>query len=217
MNLIIHRNFFLLTLLVSLAISKKLYCDNFTSGAWWHASVYECRDATTQITSKNDTVVTGRAGMRHFYGKDDASVGSLWMTETKVFYFPTKIESVFPNLIAISITNCQLKEIHQSDLKPFSKLEKIFVQSNNLAVLEQELFKYNPKIMRMNFADNNIVHVESSVFINLQNLQFLNFNNNPCYSDYINDNHLSVLNLVLSIQLECFDKEIYKELRKLNF
>lgn len=199
---------------VTITTSKDINCDKYRVGSWWHSSVYECQDRSTQILSKNDTTITGRSGKAHFYSKTNEDIGSLWMTDTKVFYFPTNLENVFPNLFAISITDCKLMEIHQSDLKPYPMLEKMMLSSNHLAYLEHDLFKFNPKITRLSFADNEIVHVESSVFIELKNLKFLNFKNNLCFSGEADNNRFEVLNLVLSIQLECFDKELYKKLKK---
>lgn len=195
--------------------SKDLNCSKYRIGSWWHDTVYGCSDKSTKILFKNDTKITGRSGVNHVGFKTDADVGSLGISDTEVHYFPTNIESVFPNLIAIIITDCNLLEVHQSDLKPFSKLEKLLLNRNQITFLEQDLFKFNPNIIRLGFADNKIVHVESSVFVGLKSLKFLDFRNNPCHSDTA-DTRFNVLNLELSIQLNCHDKETYKKLREKN-
>lgn len=123
------------------------------------------------------------------------------------------MEHVFPNLLGISIYSCELKEIHQGNLKPFAQLESLHLSNNKISVLEHDLFKFNPKLVRIRVNGNQISHVESSVFIDLKNLKSLNFINNLCFSDEADKNRLDVLNLELSIQLSCFDKEMYKKER----
>lgn len=123
------------------------------------------------------------------------------------------MEHVFPNLLGISIHSCELKEIHRENLKPFAQLESLHLSNNEISVLEHDLFKFNPKLVRIRVNGNQISHVESSVFIDLKNLKSLNFINNLCFSDEADKNRLDVLNLELSIQLSCFDKEMYKKER----
>ena len=110
------------------------------------------------------------------------------------------------------MNGCGLLEIHQSDIQALIKLEELHLARNRISVLEQNLFTFNPKITEIDLSDNKIIHVESSVFMSLKILKKLNFKDNPCYSsEKAYDNRFEVLNLALSIQLNCFDKEIYKK------
>lgn len=95
-------------------------------------------------------------------------------------YFPRGLEKIFTNLQHISIQNCQLKEIHQSDLKPYTHLNSISLDDNLIEVIEDGLFDFNKELTEIYMSYNKIVHIGADAFSNLPRLQTLYLHGIPC-------------------------------------
>jgi len=90
-----------------------------------------------------------------------------------VNYFPRGLEKIFTNLHQIAIENCQLKEIHQSDLKPYTGLTFISLTDNLIKVIEDGLFDFNKELTEIFLSHNKIIHVGADAFSKLPRLQML--------------------------------------------
>jgi len=58
-------------------------------------------------------------------------------------FFPKGLDKYFKNIKLIIIKSCQLKEIHQSDLKVFGDLVAFGLYDNEIEVIEAGLFDFN--------------------------------------------------------------------------
>ena len=74
----------------------------------------------------------------------------------------------------------RVKEIHQSDLKPFPKLVICGFMDNDIEIIENDLFDYNPNIELVSFWNNKILIIGSNVFDNLPKLNWLYLDSNRC-------------------------------------
>lgn len=81
------------------------------------------------------------------------------------------MEIFFKNLELIFIEFSGLKEIHQADLKPFTKLIYLTLGYNSIEVLESGVFDQNPNLEILSFVANDLVHIEPQVFDNLPKLR----------------------------------------------
>jgi len=75
-----------------------------------------------------------------------------------ILYFPTGLEKFYNNLNGIYISYGHLKEIHQNDLKFYTKLEFIDLYHNDVEIIEDDLFKFNPNLVAISLHTNRIFH-----------------------------------------------------------
>lgn len=112
----------------------------------------------------------------------------------------------FNNLKAIHLDPSQLQEIHQSDLKYFPDLIYFDLVYNSIEVIEEGLFKFNPKLQFVRFYESKIVHIDPNVFDSLDKLNYFYFHTVPC----INDNIASrdkVVDAIKNVKVKCTSNE----------
>jgi len=79
---------------------------------------------------------------------------------------------------------CQLKAIHQSDLKVFPNLIYFALDSNEIEVIEEGLFDFNPNLEFVAFWESKIIHIDTNVFDHLTKLRYFSFTDIPC-TDFV--------------------------------
>lgn len=121
----------------------------------------------------------------------------------KINYFPRGFETFFGNIKAIFIRNSNLKEIHQGDLKSFSKLVEIYLHENSLEVLEEGLFDFNLNLEFVSFENNEIAHIGPNVFDHLNKLRYLYFDSNSCINKFAYNSISEVKNVIQIVKSQC--------------
>lgn len=89
----------------------------------------------------------------------------------------------------MKINNVELKEFHQKDLRPFSEIEYLDCEGNQLLYLEDGLFAFNLKLKRISFINNRISYINPQVFDHLSELDYLWLSGNVC--EIINQTEIS--------------------------
>jgi len=135
----------------------------------------------------------------------------LEISDKNVQYFPRGFENFFSNLKGLLVLSSTLKEIHQADLKPFSKLEYFQISSGNFEIVEQGLFDFNPNLEIILFQNCKIFHIHPTVFDNLPNLTSLLLSGNPCISKNSFGSREAVIEMINDVQSTCVS-EIYENL-----
>jgi len=101
-------------------------------------------------------------------------------------FFPKGLDKFFKNIKRIYIHSCQLKEIHQSDLKGFPNLVYFELKYNEIEVIEAGLFDFNPNLESIRFyLESKIIHIDPNVFDHLNKLSNLWFSSAPCFGEHI--------------------------------
>lgn len=93
---------------------------------------------------------------------------------------PKNIEKFLPGLLGISVSSAKLKSIGKSDLKPFVLLRYLHVPNNELEILYDDLFEFNPEIRGIKADNNRLKFIGANIFANLRKFGFAYFNNNIC-------------------------------------
>jgi len=114
---------------------------------------------------------------------------------------PTNIESFFPNLMFIAFYGGNLTFISAENLKPFRNLQQFFVNSNQISIIEGDLFKYSPNIQIMQFWGNRITNVGHGLLIGLRMLRQADFGRNSCID--ISASQETIANLTRALLLQC--------------
>ncbi|KAL7012802.1 hypothetical protein ACKWTF_015059 [Chironomus riparius] len=117
---------------------------------------------TTQKYFTNDDVLG-------FYAEDQV-----------LHYFPKNLDKFFKNIELIRIMACGLKEVHQADFKPFRNLTLLQIRDNKIKIIEEGLFEFNQKLEVLVVYESHIIHIDPTVFDNLNNLKTFLFDNVPC-------------------------------------
>ncbi|KAG5667512.1 hypothetical protein PVAND_015491 [Polypedilum vanderplanki] len=112
------------------------------------------------------------------------------MTENDVQAFTAKYKNInfipygliesFPNLTAINIASCHLKEIHQKDIQNITNLKVLKLKDNDIEMIEKDLFKFNPNWLYIKLKSNKIKEIHPAVFKNLKKLHELDIKGNIC-------------------------------------
>jgi Leucine rich repeat len=139
---------------------------------------YQCMAQNVTIKQQN-TEVTGVTG-KHKAGKTNDDVKYFRAYQSTIRYFPLGIDKQFKNIEKIFIVKVNMAEVHQSDLKPFTKLTALSLGYNNIQVLEADLFKFNPKLAEIYLEGNKLKLVEGTAFNGLTSLNVLDLSGNLC-------------------------------------
>lgn len=118
-------------------------------------------------------------------------------------FIPNGITNYFRNLTILVVAQTGLKSITKEDLKPFRYLRGLYLDKNELEVLEEDLFENNPKIQEVNFSENFIKHIAFNILEPLKNLKRADFFKNPCIDIGASDcEQVEILKCVLKEKFE---------------
>ncbi|KAL7015703.1 hypothetical protein ACKWTF_016612 [Chironomus riparius] len=183
---------------------------------------YTCAvQVNLMITVKNTKIQSVRGS--HNAGKSNNDVTGLSIRDKKMQYMPSNLADKFKNLIAMRIRQGKLKEISQSDFKTFPKLRYLNLDANDLEVLDDDLFDFNPLLEVIWFEGNKIKAIGQSTFGNLKNLRDLDMNGNTCYSKRMSSRYDMSSNMAIMKQ-KCYNPDVeltklkikYREINKNN-
>jgi len=185
--------------------SVNIECEYYTS--YWndHGPVYTCEiQNTLNITSRESAVIHSETGYHVGYESND-DVTCFWSVNALrvIEYFPRNLENIFTNLKIIKIAYGRLKEIKQSDLKPFSNLVFLGLEYNDIKFLEDGLFAYNPELTYINLYGNKITHIGIQVFENLNKLSGLYLGSNTCINTYSTNHQRAVREVIKQAKVRC--------------
>ncbi|KAL7013046.1 hypothetical protein ACKWTF_015173 [Chironomus riparius] len=129
----------------------------------------------------------------------------LGITETynKIHFFPRGLNNVFKRLKMIEFKQCGLLEIHQSDLMHLTRLEYLDLDKNNIEVIEDGLFDFNPSMRFIFFSNNKIFEIHPEVFDHLTKLRYLYMERNQCINMNARDSLHGVKDVIKQFKLNC--------------
>ena len=139
----------------------------------------------------------------HSSQKSHNDVVAIKADHSKFSYFPHGLKKVFKKLKLIWIENCQMKEIHQSDMMLYPDLEILCIGGNDIQVLEEDLFKYNRDLRVFSCWYCNIMHVDPKVFDHLTKLSDIWLVVNQCIDTKTDGISLSVSDVIGKIKDKC--------------
>lgn len=161
------------------AFSVDIKCQ-FRMGDWWVVgNVYTCEIENNRIASPTEANITSVSGT-HKAGRSNAEVIAFYANSKDILYLPRNANLFFVNLKIISFHHCKIKEILQSDLKPFPRITQFILFDNQIKILEAGLFAFNPLLEIIDFKDNQIFQIDAAVFDHLDKLTHLELRNNKC-------------------------------------
>ena len=168
---------------------------------------YKCHVRNSvSITSFDAAAVDEITGEHKSGFKNDNVEGFYISSKGQIHYFPRGLDKFFKNLKGIQISDTGLKEIHQSDLKHFTQLKVLYLFSNQLEVLEENLFEFNPNLELINLDTNKISYIDPNVFDKLTKLKNLYLSKNACF-DMEAENPTAIQNVIKAAKSNCINSE----------
>jgi hypothetical protein len=173
-------------------------------------SAYRCTVTNTLNIYSQDSAIVESTNGAHKSEKTNDDVLIFYSDNKTTQYFPKNLDKIFKNLKGILIQNGRLKEIHQSDLEPFPNLVEFYSNFNDIEILEEELFKFNPSLQAISFYHNKIFHIDSKAFNSLNSLKYLWLDDNNCIDKNAKDDLNSVKNIINQTKSMCNSAEYTK-------
>jgi len=176
----------------------------FKSGAWKTlGTLYRCEvQNAVNITSLDAAQIDSISGV-HLPGYNNDNIEAFTLGKGQIHYFPRDLNKFFKNLKGIEIYSTGQKEVHQRDLKDFPKLMSLYLYTNNLEILEENLFEFNPNLELIYIGITKITHIDPHVFDKLIKLKTLYLISNTCINTYTSNSQTAVQNIIRTVQLQC--------------
>ncbi|CAG9810521.1 unnamed protein product [Chironomus riparius] len=211
--------------LINHVLSMDIQC-NFDKKYTYHYSgaIYRCDVQTNlSITTYEEAKVDSMTGSHMSYTQQvwwgspynryyptthyytNSVVYALDIRHKLVNFFPHGFENTFSSLQLILVRDSHLKVINKEDLKPFVNLYVLDLEGNDLQVLEDGLFEFNPSLIWVSFLYNQILHMDLNVFDKLGSLATLIFTSNKCLSPNIAQDSAAVKQILIEIKDSCQD------------
>jgi hypothetical protein len=204
-------------LLTNIAISINIECDyGIFDSSHAYGDKYRCLVKNDiKIILPEDVYIESVIGT-HNGGKTNDNDIHFHISSKSVQYFPRGMEKFFKNLKGIVIWHTQLKEIHQEDLKPYRNLNNLYLSGNDIEIIEDGLFDYNPDIEVIIFENTKLFHISPTVFNNLTKLITLFFNGNVCTKLLSIRDRATTSNVISGVKKSCISSEFLNLMKKLE-
>lgn len=191
---------------VTQCFDLKCTLDVLLSFKYWTylGSPLTCVISGLNVRSVNQTVTSLNGDTEPY-----ADVFGLVIVAQLVNYMPRGIEKFLPNLKGIFIQNAKLQAIKQSDLKPFPKLKELNLQDNEIEGIPDNLFAYNPELVKIAFDFNPKLKVVSENALDGKKLEEASFQHTGCVNSFAkqpDDLH----KLLKEIQHNCLTPQQHK-------
>lgn len=140
----------------------------------------------------------------HLGNSTSNDVLGLWIYNQLIDYLPYGVGNIFPNLTTYYVEATPLKYIQQKNFEDLIHLKHIFINSNQIKVLNSDTFIYNKNINTLAMQSNKLKVIGPGFLSSLINIQRVYFSGNAC----INYNAENIVNLnILSrtVRESCYD------------
>lgn len=110
-------------------------------------------------------------------------------------------------MILIYIEQCHIEEVHQADLKPFSKLKSLSLENNKIQIVENGLFDFNPQLEIIWLNGNKIFHIGENA-LKVQGSPTWVFKANDCIDMETDENIEDLQKLLNHVKYYCQDVNV---------
>ena len=155
-----------------------------------------CHVRNLNIRSKNEWITSVNGCT------EPTTLQALVFNDQTVHYLPKGINKFFTNLTVLTVWRSHTKLVTQDDFMLLTQLEEVQIVGNDLETLDDDLFKFNPKLKSISFTYNKLLFIGENLLSNLKELHRGFFGSNPCIN--ANAGSLSEMPaLVQELKLKC--------------
>ncbi|XP_070504924.1 uncharacterized protein [Chironomus tepperi] len=166
-------------------------------------NIYFCSVSNNPLIYTEESAQINSVNGEHMTSKSYDDVIGFHARQKIINFFPRGLQTYFRNIKVIHINSCGLKEIRQSDLKAFTKLIYLFLESNSIEVIEEGLFDNNPNLEAVGLRESSIIHIDPKVFDTLSNLSSLWLSLTFCAKKDVRDSKDKVKELITLVKNNC--------------
>lgn len=130
----------------------------------------------TNETKRNVSEITGT----HLAPYTNDDITQLYIIHQTMEYFPLGFTKFFENIVAVHAGMNKLKYLEKNDLKEFTKMRYLYLYSNQLEVLQSDVFQNNEALEYVSFYNNRLMHIGSKLLLPLPRIRQAYFNKNIC-------------------------------------
>lgn len=214
-NIYFHHHSSLVCLFLSLSItssSSNIECKYGNNNYFKIGDIYHCKVISSLSITTPESAQIGVITGAHSTSKTNDDVHGLQIYGNTVELFPRGIEKFFKNLKAITLGSCKIKEIYQTDLKPFPKITYLYIPTSEIEVLEEGLFEFNTELQVLGVEGTKVTHIDPNIFDHLIKLDHFWFQQVPCAdTKYIYSSRSAVEVAITNVKTRCINSE-YSEL-----
>lgn len=148
------------------------------------------------------------------------NITQLYIIHQQMEYFPIGFTKFFENIVAIHAGMNKLSHLERNDLKEFSKIRFLYLYSNQLKVLESDVFIHNVMLEYVSVYNNRLMHIGSKILQPLKRLKTAYFNKNICVDKQAVASEQGISELKLEISQQCSnitDEDLMKSLKENQF
>lgn len=145
--------------------------------------LYGCNAKILMYGINNDTVT--EVIESHMKGSTNKNVKLLNIDRQPYNKIPKGITKFFQNLVGLFVQDSKLQSVSNKDLRPFPKLQYLSLYGNLIESIENDLFKFTPNIVYVNFGWNLLMHVGTGILKPLKKLSTVSFYRNTCISSEV--------------------------------
>lgn len=121
---------------------------------------------------------------------------------------PDELEYFFPNLEGIRIAHCALTVVDKLNLRSFIDLKHLYLNDNELEILDGDLFEFNVKLKVIDFTNNKLKIIGENLLKPLIDLEIAHFENNHCINSVAWKSSLNQLKAEMKDKCSSPEKEL---------
>lgn len=172
-------NFFLILFLISPTTSITINCSFKITSDDSVVNAYTC-EVDAAINSNSPLIKLEGISGAQAVGKSTNDVKRFIANSRNMRYIPIGFSDFFKNLESLKIVNGRLLEIRQENFATMTNLKNLNLDKNDIEKLDDNLFKFNPKIEKLWFEHNKIKVIGMTAMSNLRALNDLDLSSNLC-------------------------------------
>lgn len=165
---------------------------------------YICSLKNLQSKAKHWQITLNKA--KHVSGKGKSDVEAVVITESTIHFMPNNLDKHFGCLRAVEISNCDLCEITDVDMRQFklqsveySFLKELHLSNNKIESLSADLFFHTRQLNILVLRNNRIKYIHQDTLEPLTNLMHADFRGNININEIYSGNGLSTDSVTLSV------------------
>jgi len=169
---------------------------NYSTGSWGPLkAIYYCSVQNVVSISSVDAAQIDDISGTHKAGYNNDNVEYINVYDKgQIHHFPKGINKFFKNLKGICIGRNGLKEVHHS-------------YYNQLEILEENLFEFNPNLEEIHLNSNKISHINPNVLDKLTKLKTLHLDSNTCINMIASNNPTEFQKIIKAAKDQCINSD----------
>lgn len=184
-----------------------MQCEFHENSFWFYiGTAEECTARNFQVTKTDEVLKFVNDKNSENFENDDTKMLSIF--SQTVHFLPSGLDDFFPGLEGLRIAHCGLKTLENANIEVFKSLKHLYLNDNDLEVLDGDLFEANVNIKVIDFTNNKLKTIGENLLQPLTELEVAHFQNNLCVNTIAWRPNMTQLNMELREKCSSPEKEL---------